>query len=194
MADFTGHGASSAFVSMIGNLLLNEIVGQKQTYNTGEILDELNKGIINALNQNTTRGAPTDGMDISIVRVDNAKKELQASTANQQIILIDRGEFLKIKGNSFSIGEPRTLRKELRFETMTFSISENCQLYLSSDGYYDQFSENNEKYTHKRFVEIIKKNYMLPFDQQESIFEEEYYKHKGSIEQIDDVLVVGLDL
>ena len=62
-ADCTGHGVPGAFMSMIGNTLLNEIVNEKKIYKPSEILKQLNKGIIYTLNQgNMVEHFQDDGM------------------------------------------------------------------------------------------------------------------------------------
>ncbi|MBW8051585.1 MAG: tetratricopeptide repeat protein [Cytophagales bacterium] len=49
--DCTGHGVPGAFMSMISNTLLNEIVNEKGVTNPADILDQLNQGIRQALHQ-----------------------------------------------------------------------------------------------------------------------------------------------
>ncbi len=52
VADCTGHGVPGAFMSMIGNSLLNEIIIENKIDDTGEILNQMRDQIINSLKKN----------------------------------------------------------------------------------------------------------------------------------------------
>ncbi|NOZ46033.1 MAG: hypothetical protein GXO79_04540, partial [Chlorobi bacterium] len=65
-ADCTGHGVPGAFMSIIGNNLLEKIVNEKNLFNPAEILTELDKSIVEALNQKGRRDDSFDGMDIAL--------------------------------------------------------------------------------------------------------------------------------
>jgi len=49
--DCTGHGVPGAFMSMIGNTLLNEIVNQEKVFDTAQILTRLHEGVKNRYNK-----------------------------------------------------------------------------------------------------------------------------------------------
>ncbi|MCH8318308.1 MAG: tetratricopeptide repeat protein, partial [Bacteroidetes bacterium] len=72
--DCTGHGVPGAFMSMIGNTLLNEIINEKGITKPSDILEELNSGIKKALHQNGQETHSDDGMDISLVSIDPEKR------------------------------------------------------------------------------------------------------------------------
>jgi len=61
--DCTGHGVPGAFVSMIGNNLLNQIILEKNIDEPGEILSMLNKGVKSAFTREGEQEAQ-DGMDM----------------------------------------------------------------------------------------------------------------------------------
>ena len=59
--DCTGHGVPGAFMSLIGNTLLNQIIIERGTKDPGKILDLLHDGVRHALKQDTggeTRDLP----------------------------------------------------------------------------------------------------------------------------------------
>src|ERR1035441_10645883 len=51
VADCTGHGVPGAFLSMIGNMLLNKIVNEKKIIEPALILKELHYDILNSLHR-----------------------------------------------------------------------------------------------------------------------------------------------
>ncbi|MBK8364709.1 MAG: hypothetical protein IPL24_13920 [Bacteroidetes bacterium] len=63
-ADCTGHGVTGAFLSVVGNSLLTQIINERKIIDPGKILDCLHEEMINMLNQRHTES--TDGMDIAI--------------------------------------------------------------------------------------------------------------------------------
>ncbi len=82
VADCTGHGVPGAFMSLIGNNFLNDIVKVKGRHTPSEILEELNIQFINALKQNSKDTSVKYGMDIALI-------SLQAPT---NLPLFDEGK------------------------------------------------------------------------------------------------------
>jgi serine phosphatase RsbU (regulator of sigma subunit) len=71
VADCTGHGVPGAFMSMLGISFLNEIVRKKEIVQANLILNELRKSIIEALKQTGESGTQKDGMDMSLVIIND---------------------------------------------------------------------------------------------------------------------------
>jgi hypothetical protein len=66
-------------------------------------------------------------------------------------------------------------------------------VYACSDGYADQFGEsNNKKFMRKRFKEILTSISIQEIDTQEKTLHETFNAWKGSMEQTDDLLVIGI--
>ncbi|MFZ9451935.1 MAG: hypothetical protein ACO27N_07455, partial [Bacteroidia bacterium] len=66
-------------------------------------------------------------------------------------------------------------------------------VYLFTDGFADQFGgPNQKKYKYKAFRETLCKNSNLPIQQQGIVLEQAFEAWKGALEQVDDVLVMGI--
>ena len=79
------------------------------------------------------------------------------------------------------------------FSTQKFQLEVNDMIYACSDGYADQFGEaNNKKFMRKRFKEILTSISSLEIDEQEKTLHETFNVWKGSMEQTDDLLVIGI--
>ncbi|HET6992576.1 MAG TPA: triple tyrosine motif-containing protein, partial [Bacteroidia bacterium] len=89
--DCTGHGVPGAFMSMIGNTLLNEIVLEKNIELPDKILNLLHIRIRQALRQDVG-GETRDGMDISLCLVDSQRKKLFYAGANRGMWLMRKNE------------------------------------------------------------------------------------------------------
>jgi serine phosphatase RsbU (regulator of sigma subunit) len=189
--DCTGHGVPGAFMSMIGNTLLNEIVLEKNIEDPDLILDLLHVRIRQALHQDSG-GETRDGMDIAICVINHSENKLQYAGANRPFWLIRDGNLIEIKPNKFSIAGDQEEEKR-KFTPHEIEIKKGDCIYLSSDGYADQFGgERGKKLMVKNFQKHLLEIYQLPMEKQGTYLENLFYKWKGSLEQVDDVLVIGL--
>jgi serine phosphatase RsbU (regulator of sigma subunit) len=102
--DCTGHGVPGAFMSMIGNTLLNQIVNERDIVQPNLILNELNKEITSALKQDAEGSDSRDGMDISIISVNANKNQLQYAGANRPLYFVRANELIETKANKVAIG------------------------------------------------------------------------------------------
>lgn len=68
-------------------------------------------------------------------------------------------------------------------------------LYLYSDGLKDQFGvEENKKFRFDRQMQLFGKVHHLPAREQEKIIVATFKEWKEKLDQIDDVMVIGLRL
>jgi len=197
VADCTGHGVSGAFMSMMGNALLNEIVNEKRIYSPDEILAQLNRGVIYALSQGGgSEIIQNDGMDIAICCIDSSEKIINVASANQAIIVIENEKLKQIDGSIFSIGgefENRTEKKT--YQNQIIKLTEGLSIYLFTDGFQDQFGgKNDKKYSIAKLENTIVENHHKPMEEQKKLFEKEFLNWKGEQKQTDDVLILGFKI
>jgi serine phosphatase RsbU (regulator of sigma subunit) len=193
--DCTGHGVPGAFLSMIGNTLLHEIVNIKHVFKPDQILSMLHDGITLALNQEEDSSSE-DGMDMSLCTVDTKLNRFQFAGAKNNLYVV-QGDKLKIlKANYYSIGgKPLRPDMKVEFTCYDFMYDDNTSIYMFSDGYLDQYGgENNEKFNTARFREMILANRELPMEEQKEILSKTMDEWKGDRQQIDDFLVMGVKL
>lgn len=194
VVDCTGHGVPGAFMSLIGNDLLNAIVNEKKMLNPAHILEELHLGVRTALHQGETQNR--DGMDISVVTIDKKSKTLRFAGAKQALVYVQDAQLRILKGDKVPIGGVQR-EKQRKFTTHTLTFQEDSPLhfYLFSDGYQDQFGgANDRKFMSKRFRKLLYQMYRMPYSQQKQRLEQELDKWKGERSQIDDILVFGARL
>lgn len=192
VADCTGHGVPGAFMTVIGSNLLNQVVIENHIYSPGKILSELDHRLTSTLRQEKQhRGLVQDGMDIAIIYVDRSKSEIVFSSAKRPMIFVRDGKLEEQKGSKLSIGGLRT--EEKIFSEITHQYQEDDCLYLYSDGMVDQFGgPQNKKMTSKRLREKILEISEFPVHDQSKQIEELFQSWKGSNEQTDDVLMIGI--
>lgn len=204
-ADCIGHGVPGAFMSMLGIALLNEIVSKKSITKSGDILQHLRKEVISSLQQKGESGEQKDGMDISLCTIDFENRKLQYSGANASLYLIrksdkpevgllrgelsDVGLLYEIKGEHMPVGISHKMGD---FSTHEVDIYEGDTFYFFSDGYPDQFdNEDRKKFGYKQLRELLLNVNSKSMQQQKSIFEKSLNDWMGKNDQIDDILLIG---
>lgn len=195
VVDCTGHSVPGAFMSMIGNTMLNEIVNEKKHYDPAQILKELNKGIITTLKQK--RGdadSQDDGMDITLCRIDYAGSMLHIASANHVTHVFQNGKHSAIEGDIFSIGGIFSAEgEELTYTNHLIPLSSDTEVYMFSDGFQDQFGgEDGKKFLASRFRTMLEEIHTADMGKQELEIADRFAKWKGDRRQIDDVLVIGI--
>ncbi len=190
--DCTGHGVPGAFMSMIGDAYLNQIIYQQKINKPEEILTELHKGINTSLKQGTSNNS--DGMDMALCVIDKAKKTIEFAGAKNPLVYFQDDESNIIKGDINSIGG-FSKGKSAPFTGHEIKITKPTYCYLYSDGFQDQFGgENKKKYMAKRFRLFLQKIHKMPFDKQAEILDKELKVWRKQIPQMDDVLIVGFKI
>ncbi|MBI3502186.1 MAG: SpoIIE family protein phosphatase [Bacteroidetes bacterium] len=193
--DCTGHGVPGGFMSMLGNAFLNEIVNQRGITQPSEILSELRFNIIRALKQSGKEGATKDGMDIALLSFDDKNNAVEFAGAYNPLLLL-RKENGTYKMEEY-LADKRPigyyLGKGLPFTNQKINLHKGDTLYIFSDGYADQFGgPKGKKFKYKQLQEVLLSIQNEPMVKQEEILFDTFKKWKGSLEQIDDMLVIGI--
>jgi serine phosphatase RsbU (regulator of sigma subunit) len=191
--DCTGHGVPGALLSILGISFLNEIMQAGKTQNANRILNLMREKVMKALHQTGHSARAKDSMDIGLCLVDCFTGKLQYSGANRPLIMVRNGEITEFKPDKMTIGVAPL--KELPFKNTVIDTLPGDSFYLFSDGFSDQFGhKTNKKFKHKQFRQLIESVMHLPMSQQKEHFEKAFRQWKGSVQQVDDVLVFGFKL
>ncbi|MES2515143.1 MAG: two-component regulator propeller domain-containing protein [Bacteroidota bacterium] len=195
--DCTGHGVPGAFMSIVGNTLLNEIVNEKKIKVPGDILLELHKGVKIALNQNAKEFERRDGMDITLCAFNSNSNEVQYAGANRPLWIYRKNsgyELEIIKATKFPIGGLE-LEENRVYQNHTITVNEGDCLYLFSDGYADQFGgPKGKKFMLTNLQKTLLENVEKPMNEQKENLTVAFMDWKRDAEQIDDVLVIGIKM
>lgn len=191
IADCTGHGVPGAFMSMIGNTLLNNIVVERKICRPDLILNELRLEIIKSLKQGEDSQSK-DGMDISLVCFNTQSNVLEIACANNPVwILKNDNSFLEIKPDKQPIGYASVDHKDFTLHTVT--LEKGDVIYQFTDGYADQFGgEKGKKFKYNQLKESLLSIRNKPIENQGEILKQIFIDWKSKLEQIDDVLVSGI--
>jgi serine phosphatase RsbU (regulator of sigma subunit) len=193
-ADCTGHGVPGAFMSMIGSTLLNDIVKRKDVNSPGDLLERLDFEIKVLLQNSKNKDNTRDGMDISVVEIEMETNRVRVASAKRPVYLYLDNELTIYKGNRRSIGDS-LVDDDTPFINIEYNCHPNDLIYLSSDGYSDQFGGPKEKKFMKLGVKnMLEEIHSFPMDQQSEQVSERFHQWKGDLEQVDDVIFMGIKL
>jgi len=188
--DCTGHGVPGAFMSMLGNTILNKLIIANKITDPAQILTELNAGIIEELHKEDGK-ENFDGMDISLCTIDTSQKTITFAGAYRPLYCYIDGTFIEKKGIKKSIGEKK---KTIEYINETLTWSSSTSIYLFSDGFIDQNNAEDKKYGSKKFREFLDGIHTMSMSEQKHALTAEFAKHKGTEVQRDDVTVIGIQV
>lgn len=192
--DCTGHGVPGALMSIVARDLLDKAINEKGYTVPAEIINDMHHGIIHTLRKGTEIGQISDGMDMTLCTIDRKSLMLQFAGAINPIIIIRNGQIVEIRGNRFSVGT-YLKEKTLEFTNHEYQLEKGDAIYLFTDGYSDQFGGDDlKKFKYKNFKTLLLEIVDKPFTIQRKILVERFNKWKNNVEQIDDVLVIGLKI
>jgi len=190
--DCTGHGVPGAFMSIIGYNALNEAL--RTNDDPGSILDGLSKGISKTLHNSAMGSTTKDGMDLALCCYDKKTKELQYAGAYNPLYLIRDGEVNQLRADKIAIGGYFE-NPSKNYTNHTIQLEQNDYVYIFSDGYADQFGgPKGKKFMYKRFRDHLLTLKGKKMDDQKAYLDNTLEDWKGSLEQIDDVLVIGINI
>ncbi|NNE54462.1 MAG: SpoIIE family protein phosphatase [Flavobacteriales bacterium] len=185
--DCTGHGVPGAFMSLVGNNVLNTVT--KVFTRPDQVLNNLNRIATEMLHNQDSN--TKDGMDIAICTLDTESMQLEFSGANNPLWIVRNGELIQQRGDKVAIGSFDYATPP--YTNHVFDLEKGDCIYLFSDGFPDQFGgPKGKKFLRKRFRELILENSTVHMHEQKEKLNAAFIEWKGSEEQVDDILVIGI--
>ncbi|HWY11506.1 MAG TPA: SpoIIE family protein phosphatase, partial [Bacteroidia bacterium] len=191
-ADCTGHGVPGGFMSMICSGKLHDAA--RETTKPDEILFLANNSIKESLGQQN-EGKNKDGMEICLVKANLKTREVLFSGANRHLWIIDAKtkNLTEIKPTKASIASFTEFN--FKYELNTLQLNKDDTLFLSTDGYPDQFGgPHGKKYMSKNFKNFLISNSHLEISELEKEVRSNINNWMQNHEQVDDLLVIGIRL
>jgi len=190
--DCTGHGVPGAMMSMIGNLLLNDIVNDGNILLPSQILRKLHLSVVQTLKQNFSDSNSNDGMDMGLCRIDKKNKQIIFSGAHRPLFFLRNGVVTIYSGNKFPIGGMH-YKGMNNFSDEHIDFTNGDTIFLFTDGLPDQIGGEEKRKlmtkTIKTFLEEVSTDDMQTIKEKSINY---YQSWKGNHKQIDDVLLMGI--
>lgn len=196
-ADCTGHGVPGAIMSIMGSNQLTNIVYYQNYIDPVKILTRLDKVIKFELKRDETENKDGMEMGICVINLDDLKMEFAGVGIPLYMVKKGTKELLMYKSPKLMIGGIEGDEKEVSGQLIREEIQlhEGDKIYLSSDGFQDQFGgDKDKKFMSKNFKSLIEEICELPMKDQAAKIEHTFHDWKQDIPQTDDVVVIGIEI
>ena len=156
-----------------------------------KILNKTREIIINRLKKDGSEHGGKDGMDCNLMVFNKDKSLLTFASANNTIVIIRNGETLEFKGDKMPVGKHD--RDTEPFTLQSIQLQKGDTIYVFTDGYADQFGgPKGKKMMYKPFKDLLLNIQDKSMGEQKEILEQHFNEWKGSLEQVDDVCIIGV--
>ena len=164
------------------------------------LYNHLREKIKLTLGQTDSDSTQKDGMDLSLLIIDWDTLEIQFAGAYNSLYILRENEkqdndsanheIIKLKADRQPIG---IYIREKDFTNHTFQLQKGDTIYALSDGYVDQFGgDSGGKFKSRRFTNMLLSFQDKTMEEQKHILGRTFTKWKRDLEQIDDVLIIGI--
>lgn len=194
VVDCTGHGVPGAFMSLVGNTLLNQTIGRSAIETPAQALDYINAQLPKTIKSKLSTGTIKDGMEVAMCDFHFDTLTMYFAGANSNIYLVRNGEIQIYKGDKQPIGESLS-GTIVKYSNQVISLQKNDCVYLISDGYADQFGgEKGKKFKYKPLENLFCTIAEKDVNEQREILAKAFDNWKSHHEQVDDVLIMGIKI
>jgi serine phosphatase RsbU (regulator of sigma subunit) len=192
-ADCTGHGVPGALVSVVCANALTRAVKEFNLTQPGKILDKVNELVQETFSR--SESSIHDGMDISLLRIPSKRGDKfaceWAGALNSLVYFMD-GALHEKKGDKQPVGKFEGTKA---FITHTIEMKKGVFISLFTDGYPDQFGgPKGKKFKYNRLKELLGTLSDQDASRQKSVLHKTFDEWRGTLDQVDDVCVIGVRL
>ncbi len=203
-ADCTGHGVPGAMVSVVCANALNRAIKEMQITEPAAILDKTRELVLETFEKSEKQ--VNDGMDLSFCKINLKTRKMTFTGANNPVYRITplNGEadektlknddfmLLEYKGDKQPIGDFIFAKP---FTQTEVQLKKGDKLYLSTDGFADQFGgDEGRKFMYTPFKKMFLNIHTKKFSEQEEEIVQIFDQWRGSEFQIDDICILGLEI
>lgn len=188
VCDSTGHGVPGAFMSLLSIGYLNEAIKEKGIQEPNKVFDYVRMRLIESISNEEQK----DGFDGILLRINKTTKELSYTAANNHPIVVSQNNIIHLDYDKMPVGKGE---KITNFNLYTFELNSSDTLYLYTDGYADQFGgEKGKKFKYKPLNELLLSASQEELNAQKEILNNTFENWKGNLEQVDDILIIGIKI
>ena len=177
-------------MSLLNISKLNDAIA-KQTTRPDLVLNDVKTGIIKALNPEGSSEESKDGMDAILCKLDRKNMKLQFAAANNSFCIVRNKNIITCKADKMPVGKSHDDNSKFTFNEIL--LEKGDMIFTFTDGYGDQFGgPEGKKFKHKKLRDIFVQVSEMPINKQKEIIANTFESWKGELEQVDDVLVIGV--
>lgn len=189
--DCTGHGVPGALLTILGYNAVSKTIIEKNMTDPASILDSMNTEIKEALKQNQNSEIK-DSMEVGVIAWNKQTNKLVYAGAGIDLLIVQNNHTRIIKAAKCSVGSVQEHVKTVP-SSHYIDVAKGDAVYLYTDGYADQFGgPDQKKFKYKQLENLLLSTTPINTNEQQEKLQAAFNTWKGSLEQVDDVTVVGL--
>jgi serine phosphatase RsbU (regulator of sigma subunit) len=190
--DCTGHGVPGAFMSIMTNDMILHLLDGHEDETPAQLLDRLNIAMSDKMRHTIDEVKVRDGVDIALATIDPDTLELQYAGAFNPMYMFRGKQFTEYKPDKISIGG-YVEDKMKKYTNHVVQLQAGDTVYLFSDGYADQFGgPQGKKFKLSQMKALLLNMQDQEMHDQHRILDQTIETWKGSHEQVDDMLIIGV--
>jgi PAS domain S-box-containing protein len=191
VGDCTGHGVPGGILSVLCSNLVRQTFRNRDVNTPAEALTVVSEELTRQLATNDELRL-RDGMDVAFCVIDQNNRKLYFSGANNSCFILRGEEVIRLRGDRQHVGYTENFQP---FTNRIVDIEPGDKLYITTDGYIDQFGgENFKKLMLRSFIKMIVDHRNLSFEEQAKALTDNFNEWKGAGEQTDDVCLFGAQI
>ena len=186
--DSTGHGVPGAFMSLLSIGFLSEAIKEKDIFEPNKVFNYVRKRLVDSI----SREHQKDGFDGILMCFNKTQNTITYAAANNKPLLVVNNSAIELPCDKMPVGEGQ--RNE-EFNLYQVNSKKGDTIYLYTDGYADQFGgPKGKKFKYKPLEDMLMQNAIKPVNEQKNILDSTIEQWKGNLEQVDDILVIGVNV
>jgi serine phosphatase RsbU (regulator of sigma subunit) len=186
VCDSTGHGVPGAFMSLLNSSFLNEAINDKNILQPCKIFDHVRQRLCDSISKEGQK----DGFDGILLCIKQGSSNITYAAANNQPVLVTNSECTELGADRMPVGIGEKIAQFSHFE---LDLRKGDMLYLYTDGFADQFGgPKGKKYKYSQLNSLLMQISDKSVAEQKETLAGSFDSWKGSLEQVDDVCVVGI--
>lgn len=192
VGDCTGHGVPGATLAILCSSLINHSLTLDYVKSVSDGLGYVRNHLTQLFSSSGDDVGIDEGMDAGFGAIDEVNNILYFSGAFIDCYIVRSGGVITIKGDRQHVG---LTANPLPFVLHEYQLQKGDALYITSDGYLDQFGQTTRrKFMKKRFLETIIEASSLPMENRKGHLDSVFEEWRGTEEQVDDICVIGVEL
>ncbi len=191
VGDCTGHGVPGAFMSLLNISILKELITEQKISSPDQVLNKQRDAIIASLNPDGAIESGKDGMDCALLCFDKATNHLSFALANNHLLIVRDGTLIEFRPDKQPVGLHEG--KPSSFTLQETQLQKGDVVYSFTDGFADQFGgPRGKKFKYSQLKETLVMMAVESPDVQREKLAVLFESWRGNLEQVDDVLVIGI--
>lgn len=188
VCDSTGHGVPGAFMSLLNINFLNEAINEKNITEPNQVFNYVRERLVNSI----SKEGQQDGFDGILLCLNKRTGKLSYSAAHNAPVVIRDGIVNELAKDKMPVGKGERLNS---FACHDIQLESNDTLFLYTDGYADQFGgPDGKKFLYKRMNDLLSTLNLNESSTCKEKLSQTFASWKGQLEQVDDVLVIGIKI